>query len=289
MKSIKDAYEELKGDLNNTRGPADTDEYLYFDVADSEFICLSYRDGLNGIQYICTVEEFNNYKGDDVKTVSDAVIEFKGEYFDGECGGEKHQDQVLYAARDFGSYRFGDIHIGSGNSKDNTYWKIICMREEFNTLVDELSTNYGTSETYADYKANYSVINYDMSPLIVKPVYTQVMCDAGELPSVGMEYLDDDGQISKCLVNYGDITIGLNIEHVETENYLPISQTSRGNCKPLTPPIELIDGKAYQFQAHKNRNPVDGFYSADEDEFVYLQGTVRSHDAINIQLLEVKS
>ncbi len=88
----------------------------------------------------------------------------------------------------------------------------------------------------------------------VKPVYTQEMHEAGELPSVGMEftlsYYEKDSRfndfngkevkvlsVSECgvytfkspLLGFG--ALRLTIEHV----------------KPLTPPVELVDGKAYQF------------------------------------------
>ncbi len=119
------------------------------------------------------------------------------------------------------------------------------------------------------------------------PVYTAAMCDAGELPSVGMECLFkkrgalESGTVTAITKRFIIFTDWFGDEHVRKIDELTI--------EPLTPPIKLIDGKAYQFKAHKNRKPVDGFYSAYKDEFVYLQGTVRSNDAINIKLLEVKS
>ena len=54
-----------------------------------------------------------------MKTVIDAVNEFKGVYFDGECGDEDHQDEVVVALDDFSDYQLGDIKIGSGNSGGN--------------------------------------------------------------------------------------------------------------------------------------------------------------------------
>lgn len=217
MKTIKEAYEELKGDLKNSRSPDSTYNYLFFDIKGEYYIGHEDRDFFSDTyaRYICTVEEFNNYKGDDVKTPLETPI-------------------------DDNSMQYKISNIG------NVLHNIACS-----TIDDDEQNELGAHASFLwDLSKRHAAVTVGKTE-DSRPVYTQAMCDAGELPSVGMEYLDDDGQISKCLVNYGDITIGLNVEHVDTKDYLPISQTSRGNCKPLTPPIELIDGKAYQFDSGK--------------------------------------
>lgn len=77
MKTIKDAYKELKGDLNNTYYFERDDEFLFHDKDDNTNPYIAYREKFTGdahhYQYICTVEEFNNYKGD---TVKDKMIKF---------------------------------------------------------------------------------------------------------------------------------------------------------------------------------------------------------------------
>ena len=55
MKTIKDAYEELDGDLNNTISPRNTDSRLYFDTDDGEYICLSHNSSSLYLQYICSI------------------------------------------------------------------------------------------------------------------------------------------------------------------------------------------------------------------------------------------
>ena len=77
MKTIKEAYEELKGDLKNTdRSRPETDKYLFKKVGETGYICSCILDPDFDCKakYICTVEEFNNYKGDDVK-------EYKGKLY----------------------------------------------------------------------------------------------------------------------------------------------------------------------------------------------------------------
>jgi hypothetical protein len=88
-----------------------------------------------------------------MKTVIDAVNEFKGEYFDGECGREDYQNEVIMAKRDFAGYRFGDLGIGSGNTKQNEYWLLICTRAQFIATVAECETSFGkvTHGEYYDY------------------------------------------------------------------------------------------------------------------------------------------
>jgi hypothetical protein len=55
---------------------------------------------------------------------------------------------------------------------------------------------------------------------------------------------------------------------------------------------ELIDGKAYQFDMFNGNVPrktVSGIYSAEDDEFIYLQNVVRTGDCTNIQPLTLEN
>ena len=63
-----------------------------------------------------------------------------------------------------------------------------------------------------------------------KPIYTQAMADNGELPSVGMEYLCEDGQSNECITNYEGFAIGILTEHPPVMGLLNLTQTERGNC-----------------------------------------------------------
>lgn len=135
------------------------------------------------------------------------------------------------------------------------------------------------------------------------PVFTKAMSDAGELPQVGMECMYKDSHTGKYILvevmyisewaivirqvgeGYGkDVEIAKHISDVKLEPVDTRTDKEKAYDKMRE---SLEDGKAYNFIYHKNRKAVDGFYSADEDEFVYLQGTVRSHDASSIQPLTV--
>ena len=67
-----------------------------------------------------------------MKTVIDAVNGFRGDW--------------PYAG-------VGDIHSGGGSNKVS--WSLSCTKKEFNQCVQELSTNFGRSIEYKDYKFRY--------------------------------------------------------------------------------------------------------------------------------------
>ncbi|HHZ94611.1 MAG TPA: hypothetical protein EYN67_03405, partial [Flavobacteriales bacterium] len=165
-KTIKDAYEALKGDLNNTIYHYSKDRHVYYRAGMSpcEYTTFENYANENQYQYICTVQEFNNYKP--VKTTMDAVNDNKGVW------------PACYIAS-----------ITCDNGKQLT-----CHREEFNQLVSECETNFGASVSYAEYKKLYNSVMGE-SPLETplddnsKPVYTKEMADNGVIPSVGMECL----------------------------------------------------------------------------------------------------
>lgn len=154
-----------------------------------------------------------------MKTVIDAVNKYQGVWPD-----ENLRELVTTDKSWDGGRRYTgriepryDCSMGDNpcHDIDEKSWVVLCDRSKFNKCVDEMS------------KAEW----IKSKPL----VYTQEMSDNGVLPSVGMEYLREGGQVNKCLVNYGDFAIGLIVDHVKVNNKLPLTQTARGMCKPLTP------------------------------------------------------
>ncbi|HHZ70006.1 MAG TPA: hypothetical protein EYN67_12395 [Flavobacteriales bacterium] len=190
MKSIKDAYEELKGDLSDTFMFDKYDKYLYY-LGRSGYIAAELKTTYPDGQYICTVEEFNNYK-----------------------------------------------------PESSSVW----LRKP------------------------------------EKPVYTQVMADAGELPSVGMEFIDlgcDNPEIPKvCLAVDGTVVVYKN----STFDYQCAEVTE---CKPLIPHIDLIDGKAYLFNLVSGTQVHVGIYSKTLMRFILEVSHYDVSKCANIQLLEV--
>ena len=129
-----------------------------------------------------------------------------------------------------------------------------------------------------------------VKPVTLSPVYTQEMADNGELPMVGMSCLYAvDGSINRtfteCDILFaGEYKIVLSTASV----FEKVVDVTLARFKPITPPIELIDGKAYQFD-YRSLTGVNGVYSSVDDSFYNSIGAPKSSKCTNIKLLEVKS
>ena len=140
-------------------------------------------------------------------------------------------------------------------------------------------------------------IMYEAGPweIYIKPVtvptFTQEMADAGTLPSVGMECLCsfEDGEWEKVLIDFISEILAVVTDKYSAQYSLPIKEVV---FKPLTPPIELIDGKAYQFELSFGDIWI-GYYGEKRNSFfsdILLSNKLcGKNEASNIQLLEVKS
>jgi hypothetical protein len=101
--------------------------------------------------------------------------------------------------------------------------------------------NFG-KVTHGDF---YDYINADkeiLQPVKTDLIYTQEMCDSGEPPSVGMEFMTSIGLYKSVYIGFhcGDyIIVGQGVDDIST---FEIEQ-----CLPIAPTVKLIDGKAYQF------------------------------------------
>ena len=130
------------------------------------------------------------------------------------------------------------------------------------------------------------------------PVYSQAMCDAGDLPSVGMEcfvkrFHQDDSKYLGCyIIGHSQDKAWLVFEDDEDKlSYHNIKNGTFtfGPLLPLTPPIELIDGKAYQFDCGIDIG-VHGVLDKGNDCFYCSKvDAYPTMDCTNIQLLEVKN
>jgi hypothetical protein len=121
-----------------------------------------------------------------------------------------------------------------------------------------------------------------------KDIYTQAQADAGELPSAGMECLysnrcDAHPKHERCTIEYiGDLYCVI----VLPDNRQGCSRIANYSFKPITPPIELEDGEAYQFD-YINK-PRKGFYdSCGGGMMVFLGGWCSPSNATNIKTLTV--
>ncbi len=68
MKTIKDAYKELKGDIENTMFHNGTETTLSYNVRQLKYVTGHRTESDSSFQYICTVEEFKGYKPNPIYT-----------------------------------------------------------------------------------------------------------------------------------------------------------------------------------------------------------------------------
>ena len=153
---------------------------------------------------------------------------------------------------------------------------------------------------YWDYKINWVPDNEQTewgtdrytAKTVTSPIYTQAMRDNGELPPIGSEAsynTSSDGDVT-CIVQRYELKPSLG-ELGDTGNYRVFIHF-KNNCrllcdiKPITPPIELIDGQCYKYEYF---GPKFGYYNKDEDRLKSIQGGVYPKSVTNIKLLEVKS
>ena len=188
-----------------------------------------------------------------MKTTIDAVNEFKGEwpFADSTMMICCHKDTTQYSAGEFSTY-----HYTNFDHLNEDFFKPVCTKEEFNKCVSDCS-----------------------SALIqkAKPIYTNQMKEAGEFPSAGMTFRDG---VVLVVADSHEMYV-VSISGVSIIMSLP-------EIKPLTPPIELIDGKAYQFNFADDK-VMFGIYNSDRNIFSIEQGTYFDFNRVyNIQLLEVK-
>lgn len=214
-----------------------------------------------------------------MKTVINAVNEFKGVW--------PYSDSLVM-------YYFSGTNGYGYYSKESDYNGVTAFTsEKFNQCVDEMATNHGRHpHTYAEHKAAQEHLYGKIKPVAV-PTFTQEMADDGVLPSVGMECLasrDNGVNWFNFRVDYvgGVYIIGQWFDK-DREASFAISVLI---FKPLTPPIELISGKAYEFELSFGDIWI-GYYNKSRDSF--FSDLLRSNkicgksEASNFQLFEVKS
>ena len=228
------------------------------------------------------------------KAVLDAVIEFKG-YFPSTL--------VDYDGWSYGWFQ--DATADSFNFQGAT----VCSFGEFNAYVDLLASNMGKSaQSYEEYKAiyNYAIgartggagcAGYKSEPT----VFTQEMADNGVLPSVGMECEFDYNEDFDCKFDFSEGDSLVCMCHSTDVNGVPIGVYRHMSgvtisleirlIKPITPPITLIGGKAYQFDIrgkYGKAKGIQGIYSEKLRVFQSSSNGFHEETVENIQPLTVE-
>ena len=109
------------------------------------------------------------------------------------------------------------------------------------------------------------------------------MCDAGELPPVGSEFIHQNKKV-KC-ISTSDEQGGV-VTFLVDELNIECCWNNDSWVRAITPPIKLEDGKAYQFT---DVTITCGVFSSRDDCFHNIDGLICPEDCTNIQELEVKS
>ena len=268
-KTIIDAVNELKGDLDNSWlyshvSNKDDRKYIAFRVTGCDYRCYPFNHSSKQFQYICTIEEFN-----------DLVSQMETNF--GECS---------------------DVAI--------SHWKK-CTKVLLDKELDKELEVMDKVSCYVCHVGAYPMQQYcgscghellsELIPKQPKPVFTQEMCDNGDLPSVGMECLikmhhKDDSYFQKGYINgYSQdkkwIIFTDYLGNIESHNI----SNGTYEFKPLTPPIELIDGKAYQFDIREQYGKAKGLHGIYSEKLRVFQSSGNGFHAEtvdNIQPLTVK-
>ena len=148
--------------------------------------------------------------------------------------------------------------------------------------ITKLYTKKGKWKLHA---SNYDLIMTDESES--SSVYTQAMCDDGELPSVGMHVLY--GEHKKIF----NVMLGVDKDNVLILS--PVDSDEWYNAKvqfvrPLVSPITLIDGEAYQFNYNNGSSGMQDAlmrYRSNGDYFYFDSTIFKREYCTNIKHLTV--
>ena len=196
-----------------------------------------------------------------MKTVIDVVKRYRGNTLNSNI------DAIHFNGGFFPAVNNADAH------------DFVCSFSEYHSLVDELSTNYGRCDiSFSEHCSNEAV------RLQAKPVQAKTVEHNGSVYQVGAIYefsngstwfpgrlhgLDDDGFFSATCGEYTSIR----------EVQAPVGTITE-------PPIQLEDGKAYQFDLHLGRWV--GLYCESENTFITRTEVIRVDRCTNIKLLTVE-
>lgn len=288
MKTIMDAVIELKGDLINTTDYHGDELYVEYLRFEGDYICTVDDAPSNIHQYICTREEFNTLVGELSTNFGRCDVNIVNEYA---LADKKPADSAIEgkcAEIDWSKAPDGyDYHLSHDYSQHEKGFCILGSNDRY----------YFSDGGEPKVQSDWVVTKKPQT----KPVYTQAMCDVGEIPSVGavVEFSDntdfdfkfdwEDGDELECVFHSTDdqgkpigvyrhkrgVTVSIVIELI----------------RPLTPPIQLIDGEAYQFDFIGCA--FLGFYHEEGDKFTASKSGLNSvicrwDECTNIKLLTVE-
>ena len=151
------------------------------------------------------------------KTVMDAVNELNAEWV--------YKDSISAYFRPAIPCDSGYWYYGESKPFNDEH---VCTLEEFSECVSECSFNFGKC-SHAEFNAWLEATKQHYSEA-EKPIYTQAMFDNGELPSVGMLFLDNE--ISPDDPRTCEAIIGDKAIYCFNDDYAYFGVTA-DNCGPI--------------------------------------------------------
>jgi hypothetical protein len=118
--------------------------------------------------------------------------------------------------------------------------------------------------------------------------YTQAMADKGELPSVGMMFIDVEYNVNKPVLAIAHDLPMKRVVYKSDNDDPEYFGAIASECKPIIPPIELIDGKAYQFYIEEATNIFHGIWSKERQQMCTEHSYFLKRVCEGIQPLTVK-
>ena len=159
-------------------------------------------------------------------------------------------------------------------------------------MADDNGNKYWHFNCWVKYANDIGVNESISAKPVTSPIYTQDMADNGELPSIGMEvefrttfFTTQTSNSGTCeIIAYFGDKVWINI--IDFDCVINIKVI---DFNPITPTIELVDGKAYQFDCDLLDDCMQGIYRKMNNKFYNYNGDFGIEYCTNIKLLEVRS
>jgi hypothetical protein len=263
MKTVIDAVNELKGDLNNSwKYKSGIDNFIF--VKSDTGMIVAYPEMERGFpdqfKYICTNKEF-------LATVAECETNF------GKCNPinvshYKLADKVLLEVE-------LDMDIWSKAPEGATHcWAKMNSFYKFSKHDTDFVWHNCEWQQCADIGCFKGELTEKPQPA---PTFTQEMADNGVQVEAGMKFATEAGEYIAEYTNKKSVCF-------TDENGFLVTIT-RGYAKPLTPPITLIDGECYQFDYHKGT--FKGYFKLSTGRLYHSTGYYHESVCTNIQPLTV--
>ncbi len=210
------------------------------------------------------------------KTVLDAVIEFKGEW--------PFSTRFMCIPSDDNDVATQGRMKPSDSKYTNEYWVGVCSRNEFNTLVDELASNFSKCDISYQEHCENETIRLEGDEM-------KTVTHEGNGYQIGGLYVGYNNSLIKLKEVRNGEFLGVDVSGNEYQDdwIMPVNKTDFKDCPIGTiieAPVELIDGECYQFTAPSGIVR-KGYFIPVKRLFICADGNIDVDRCTNIKLLTV--